>query len=563
MGAVMLMRNYPALPTDIQAEQAVLGAVLMNNAAFAPVAALIGAGDFSEPIHQATFAAAAEMIAAGTTCNAVTIRSRLADVALSEDLTLSGYLARLCAESSGWVDAADYALNVRQASIARRIVQTGYRIENDWSGVDRQAMLDEELAGLAEMQARARLSKPRDFGRVRFADLDIEENSSADDYLVEGLLSAGCMSVIAGHSQSGKSFLAIHAGMCVALGVDFFDRPVKKSLVVYQAGEGGRGVKKRLKAFRKHFGIAADTSVPFELLTDRIDLLRPDDTPALIAAIRRIQDDWPDVRLGMVVIDTFARATGGADENSARDMALIVGNVEVIQRETGAHVCIVHHLNAVGVKMRGSTALPAAVDQTLMVSKAETGLRSVRLDKQKDDESGGVFHFALHSVELARHPVTDYPVTSCVCLKVDEKEALRQQAEAKGLPVSDNEGALVRALLSAIKSKGQPVPSDVPAPSRISECVLWSDVLAAYASGNPMDDDVSELASADIEALKVAHKEKHKKRVQRAREGLQRAGILGVAAPYAWWTGKPVRGFAETLPKPVVEPSVEVGDVLF
>lgn len=439
--------------------------------------------------------------------------------------------------------------------MARAIIKSAWRVETDWPNESRDRLLAETIETLDRLKERALSARPRDFGRVRWRDLDKEKLEEAADYLIEGLLTMGDRSAIAGPSQSGKSFLAIHAGMCVALGRDFFDRPVKQGLVIYQAGEGARGVRKRLKAFRQHFEVPADAAIPFELLTDSIDLLKTEDTPALIAACKAIAADWPEQRLALIVIDTFATATSGADENSSQDMTRAMKNVETIQRETGAHVMLVHHLNAGGTKLRGHTSIHAGLDQIVSVTRNETtGVRTASLTKLKDDEAGGYFRFALHAIELGRHPVTDYAITSCVCVEVEEKEALRKETEAKGIRLGEQEAALMGAILAALKSQGQPAPADCPVPHGVGEVVLWSDVLRHYASKNPVNDDTTGMDAEQIAKIKAAHKEKHKKRVERAHKALQRIGVIGIASPYAWWSGKPVRGFPETLPKRAAEP---------
>ena len=128
------------------------------------------------------------------------------------------------------------------------------------------------------------------------------------EWLVSGWLSIGDKSIIGGPSQSGKSFLAIHAGMCIAFGRDFFGADVKQGLVVYIAGEGARGVKKRLRAWRLHFGVEYSRQTPFVLLQTPVNLYAADgDTSALISEIAAICQMF-DAPLRLIVIDTLATA---------------------------------------------------------------------------------------------------------------------------------------------------------------------------------------------------------------------------------------------------------------
>lgn len=386
------------------------------------------------------------------------------------------------------------------------------------------------------------------FGALFLDHLD--DPAPEHEWLVEGWFSAGDRSVIGGPSQSGKSFLAIHVGMCVAQGIDFFGAAVKQGLVVYQAGEGARGVKKRLRAWRRHHGVQFDASTPFVLLQSPIDLYHPEgDTQKLIDEIKGITGTF-ETPLRMVIIDTLATATGGADENSGRDMGLVMQNIAKINAATGAHVSLVHHLNAGGTKLRGHTSVYANIDQVILVTRNETTkVRTAVLDKQKDSESGERFQFELMSVELGRD-AADRPITSCVCLPVGEKESIRRAEESKGFRLNDDECIFMKALFEAEKLHGRPVPGELNLPADVRSIIEYDDVKRAYAAMSPSDAVAPEGASAeDAETAAKRHREALKKRLQRMREALTKFNVIGAGSGYIWWTGKPLRAFPQTIPR--------------
>jgi hypothetical protein len=403
------------------------------------------------------------------------------------------------------------------------------------------------------------LKPPREsrFGRVSWSQLDDVGPEMA--FVVDDWLTAGDKSILGGASGSGKSFLGIDMGLRIAMGLPWFGFETKPGLVIYQAGEGGRGVKKRLRAFRKHFGVAYDAVVPFELLTMKIDIFAADDaggdTKAFIEAVKGIQRDWPGYPLQAIFIDTLAVAQGGADEISGKDMGAVLRNIDRIASETQAHVCLVHHLNADGKKLRGHTSLKGNVDQVIMVTRNEqTGVRTVVLDKMKDGEDGKKLQFELMSIDVGQRE-DGKRITSCVCLPLGEKEAIRRDEQQKGMVLNQNEITLMSAFFAAEKRFGQPVPTDMKdVPGNVRSVVDWSSVLAEYASMNPIDEDLSGADEEAVAKVKAAHKEKHKKRVGRAREYLQGAGVLGVRSPDVWFTGKPLRAFAHTQPRPSIAP---------
>lgn len=115
-----------------------------------------------------------------------------------------------------------------------------------WNAGEKDDLTDwkEKAGGTAEqfekLAKRAPLWKPEPpktrYGALEWSRLD--EAGPDLDFLVDGWLTEGERSVIGGPSKSGKSFLAIHLAMCVARGQDFFNWPVKRGGVIYQAGEG-------------------------------------------------------------------------------------------------------------------------------------------------------------------------------------------------------------------------------------------------------------------------------------------------------------------------------------
>lgn len=397
---------------------------------------------------------------------------------------------------------------------------------------------------------------------------EIDAHGEEFEFLIDGLFSLGDKSVIGGPSQSGKSFLAIEAGMCVATGREFFGAKVKPGLVVYQAGEGARGVKKRLRAWRRHHSVQFSRETPFVLLRSAIDIYKPDgDTTPLIDEIKQIAAMY-EMPLRMVVIDTLATASGGAEENSSRDMGMVMANIAKINEATGAHVCLVHHMNAGGTKLRGSTAIYANVDQVLLVTRNETTkVRTAFLDKQKDEESGARFQFELMSILLGAD-TNDRPITSCVCLPVGEKDAVRKNEEAKGFVLDADEVAFMHALFAAEKKHGRAVPPEWDLPASIRAVVTYENVKRAYVEISPPDDLPAEGATEEDAAMaKARHREMLKKRLSRARKALSRFGIIGVKDLDMWWTGRPLRAFPQTVPRddppPLELPDGSVSDIPF
>lgn len=395
------------------------------------------------------------------------------------------------------------------------------------------------------------------FGALFLSDLDAP--GEEHEFLIEGWLSVGDRSVMGGPSRSGKSFLAIHAGMCIAMGIDFFGAPVKPGLVIYQCGEGARGAKKRLRAWRSHHKTKYGPETPFVLMRAAIDLYTPEgDTQKFIEEILAIAKMF-EVPLRLIVIDTLSTATAGADENSGRDMSTVMQNIAKISSATGGAVLLVHHMNAGGTKLRGHTSVYANVDQVILVTRNDTTkVRTAVLDKQKDEEDGARLQFELPKIVLGHQP-NGREITSCVCVPVGEREAIRRAEENKGYHLTDQNILFMRALFDADKKYGQHVPVEMTGvPKQVRSIVGYDDVKRFYVALSPSDTvDSDAQTPADPEVVKTRHREMLKKRLQRAREFLTTAGVIGTDGKHIWWSGRPLRAFPHTLPREEINAEAE------
>src|SRR6202049_1248330 len=99
---------YRAAPHNIEAEQALLGAILVNNEALYRVSDFLEPQHFFEPIHQKIFELSRTLIRSGKVATPVTLKTFLpADVDIA-GLTLGQYLARVAAEATTVINAEDY-----------------------------------------------------------------------------------------------------------------------------------------------------------------------------------------------------------------------------------------------------------------------------------------------------------------------------------------------------------------------------------------------------------------------------------------------------------------------
>ena len=122
--------NYRSAPHNIEAEQALLGAILVNNEALYRVSDFLEPAHFFEPIHQSIFQIARELVRAGKIATPVTLKTFLDATVDIGGLTVSQYLARLAAEATTIINAQDYGRTIYDLAIRRALITVGEDMVN-------------------------------------------------------------------------------------------------------------------------------------------------------------------------------------------------------------------------------------------------------------------------------------------------------------------------------------------------------------------------------------------------------------------------------------------------
>jgi replicative DNA helicase len=177
-------------PHNIEAEQALLGAILVNNEAFYRASDFLEPKHFFEPIHHRIFEIAGDLIRAGKLATPVTLKTFLpADLDIA-GLNVNQYLARLAAEATTIINAEDYGRTIRDLSIRRGLIAIGEDMVNlaydapvDATPLSQIEDVDRQLYKLAE-------SGRSDTGFQRFGQaLDAAVEMAGRAYLRDGKLS--------------------------------------------------------------------------------------------------------------------------------------------------------------------------------------------------------------------------------------------------------------------------------------------------------------------------------------------------------------------------------------
>ncbi|WP_374626298.1 replicative DNA helicase [Devosia sp.] len=117
-------KAFRLAPQNVEAEQALLGAILVNNEAFYRVSDFLLPEHFYEPVHRTIYEVLAKIVRAGKTATPVTAKTYLGET-LTADVTMAQYLARLAAEATTVINAADYGQTIYDLAIRRNLIQIG------------------------------------------------------------------------------------------------------------------------------------------------------------------------------------------------------------------------------------------------------------------------------------------------------------------------------------------------------------------------------------------------------------------------------------------------------
>ena len=219
---------YRSAPHNIEAEQSLLGAILVNYDAFYRVSDFLEPKHFFKPIHQTIYETAGSLIRMGKVATPVTLKTFLPAETDIGGMTVGRYLARLAAEATTIINAQDYGRTIYDMALRRDLI----RIGEDMVNVAFDAPVD--FAPRAQIEdAERQLYELAESGRYdggfqRFSQaLTIAVDMAAKAFQRDGKLSgiatglrdglrASDLIIVAGRPGMGKTALATNIAYNIA-----------------------------------------------------------------------------------------------------------------------------------------------------------------------------------------------------------------------------------------------------------------------------------------------------------------------------------------------------------
>ncbi len=359
-------------PHSVEAEQAVLGGLLLDNGAWDRIADLVGEADFYRQDHRQILRAVALLVDAGKPADAVTVAEALRNRGELENAGGLAYLAALTGNTPSAANIRRYAEIVRERAVLRRLVDTATQIADSAyapAGKSASQLLDEAEARVFEIAeaghrggAGFQKLKPLLVQAMERIDELYHRDSDSD---VTGLptgftdldsktsgLQPGDLVIVAGRPSMGKTAFSLNIAESVAIDLGlpvavFSMEMASQQLVMRMMGSVGRLDQHKLRTGR----LDEDDWPRLTHALAKLDEapLFIDETPALNALelrarARRLMRECG--KLGLIVVDYLQLMSASSQgENRATEISEISRSLKALAKELHCPVIALSQLN--------------------------------------------------------------------------------------------------------------------------------------------------------------------------------------------------------------------------
>lgn len=454
-------------PTDLGAEQVLLGACMLSPQALTEAAELVDAADFYRPAHGELFAAYLALRAASRPVDPITVADHVGD--RLGRLGGATYLHTLISSVPTASNAAFYAEIIAEKAVRRRLVEAGTRITQlayanpDGAAAD---LVERARTTLDEVPAGARAAGGRQLRRTRASEVVMRRLL----FLWQARIVLGALTLLAGREGIGKSTVAVDIAAQVTRGTLPGELHGHPRTVIYVNSEDARDITivPRL--------VAAGADLDRVVFLDAIGqagqespLVLPLDTPRLEAEIR-------DLDAALVVLDAATSVIDGSlDGDRDRQMRQGLEPISQLAARTSVSVLGIVHF---GKRESGDTG------KLILGSIAWSQVARSVLAVARDDETGQL-------------------VVSATKANLAPGDAASLAAQLVPTTIDTDEGPTSVGRIEWIGETHQRAqellagPVDPEERGQLDEAVQWLRGHLADSGGSAMAGDVIKAAKAD------------------------------------------------------------------
>ncbi len=431
--------GYRTPPHNYEAEQGLLGALLVNNAAYERVGDFLRPDHFADPVHGRIFAAIGKLVERGQIANPVTLKSMFDQDGGLAEVGGAQYLVKLAASVVAIVNAEDYGRTVHDLYLRRQLITVGEDMVNDahkheleTSGKGQIEIAEQKLFTLAETDSAERGFLT--FGQALTSSIEMAEKAYKRDGKLTGVptgliemdrllggLHPSDLLVLAARPAMGKTALACN--MAFSAAVQSVDDPEAERFVVafFSLEMSAEQLATRI--------LAEQIEVPSEKI--RRGELNEADFRRLVQASQRLErtpifiDDTPAITvtalrtrarrlkrqhgLHLIVVDYLQLLRGSAgskSENRVQEISDITRSLKAVAKELNVPVLALSQLSrAVEQRedkrpqladLRESGSIEQDADVVMFIFREEYYLARAE-PSRRPDESDDKFHDRVES----------------------------------------------------------------------------------------------------------------------------------------------------------------------
>lgn len=369
-------------PHNIDAEMAVLGAIILYKTVWDPVSQRLNADNFALPVHQDLYTEIARRKALGEVVDAVTLKHWCATSSTMVDYGGTDYLIELvnCA-AAGPITATEYACLIRDLWQRRSLISIGYALIDRADVVERGYTADNQINTAINDISTLSNSSKKNIETQDIADI-VNVEFPPLTQIVEGLIVPG-LTLLCAKPKVGKSWMAVDIGLACAGGGFAFGKlkceKVESFLLMLEDSQ--RRIKDRALTVLNGTGVPRGCMIQTKWKRGQNGI---DD-------IERFLDSNLNIRL--VCIDVLTKFRDGAHGNGSmyqEDYECLAGIQSVAQQRDIA-IIVLHHLRKADAEdpmdlVSGTLGLTGAADHIIVVTgKKEDGYKLVMRGRDLPD----------------------------------------------------------------------------------------------------------------------------------------------------------------------------------
>ncbi|MBF0264755.1 MAG: replicative DNA helicase [Gammaproteobacteria bacterium] len=363
------IENFKVPPHSIDAEQSILGGLLLSNDAWDNIVDIIAEHDFYRHDHRLIFQSIKKLIDKSQPCDVITLSDYLKQTNQLDEAGGFSYIGNLAENTPSAANIKAYANIVREHSILRQLIQVGTEITD--SAYNNEGRDSKELLEEAEQKV-FKIADTDDKAKSGFKDIEellknnvdrIDELYHSDkeftgiptmfndlDKMTSGLQPADLV-IIAGRPSMGKTTFAMNIAENAALGakcgVAIFSMEMPaESITLRMISSLGRINQTKVRSGKLDDDDMARLTATISMLKE-INL-HIDDTPALSpsemkARVRRLKREHD---IGLIIIDYLQlMQIPGRSENRVNEISEISRGLKAMAKEMNVPVIALSQLN--------------------------------------------------------------------------------------------------------------------------------------------------------------------------------------------------------------------------